>query len=435
MNTYSVGIYKTDITPPVGIQLAGFAGRKEKSTGIYHDLRAVAVAIDDGVSPVIIVGADLLGFYDKTDRLRERIFEITGVPTERIILNGSHTHCGPAIRYQDMLRFGPLDHDYLDEMVRNIAHAVQQAWNTRVPARLHIGVGQCNFATCRRKPDPDNPAKVLRTMLPYREGVADHEAPVITVASPDGELRAVIYSYACHPTSRGGLLIGADYPGYAHDYIEQQFPGVTACFLQGCGADQKPEPPDPNADVFGSRTIEEVRALGDELGGAVCGAISEGALQTVTGPVTASQISLDLETEPLDRQMVKAGLDSEDFLVREWAEYHTARIQAALPEVRTVPFNLQTVRFGSSLAIVTLAAEATVEYGLYFKRELRKHFADVLVLGYTNNIVGYIPVKRQIPEGGYCVLSANQIHKRTGPYVADTEDRIHAAVHQALEVE
>lgn len=43
-----------------------------------------------------------------------------------------------------------------------------------------------------------------------------------------------------------------------------------------------------------------------------------------------------------------------------------------------------------------------------------------------------MPVKRQIPEGGYEVWIAQQIHKRTGPYAAETEDRIHEAAHRAL---
>ena len=47
-DTYRVGLATTDITPPVGIKLSGFAARTEPSTGIYRPLEATAVAIDDG---------------------------------------------------------------------------------------------------------------------------------------------------------------------------------------------------------------------------------------------------------------------------------------------------------------------------------------------------------------------------------------------------
>jgi neutral ceramidase len=75
----------------------------------------------------------------------------------------------------------------------------------------------------------------------------------------------------------------------------------------------------------------------------------------------------------------------------------------------------------------------SVEYSLRLKRELRSHFGYVLPLGYTNSIVGYIPVKRQIPEWGYEVWDANQYEHLTGPYVAQTEEQIVNALHRALE--
>jgi len=39
-DTYRVGLATTDITPPVGIKLSGFAARTEPSTGIYRPLEA-----------------------------------------------------------------------------------------------------------------------------------------------------------------------------------------------------------------------------------------------------------------------------------------------------------------------------------------------------------------------------------------------------------
>ncbi len=97
-----------------------------------------------------------------------------------------------------------------------------------------------------------------------------------------------------------------------------------------------------------------------------------------------------------------------------------------------MPFEVQAVSFGRSLALVTLAAEPTVEHGLRFKRDLRQGFDDVLVAGYANGVIGYIPVRRQIPEGGYEVDWANRFHGRPGAFVADTEDQIHGAVDRAF---
>jgi len=430
---YSIGLARADITPPVGIMLAGFAARKDPSDSVYDRLQAVAVAIDDDHTPLLIVGADLLGFYELTPRIRAGITNATGIPGARIVLNGSHTHCGPCLRKADLARHGTLDVDYLTQLVDKVVDIACQAWKERSPGILRFGAGSCTLGTCRRKPDPDAPGRVQRAMQPYYEGAHDHDVPVLTVESPAGILRGIVYSYACHPTSRGGTSIGGGYPGLAHDYIEQQHPGVIPCFLQGCGGDQKPRPPETESGQFGQRTIEQVREIGKELGGAVCDVIARDGLEPVCGPVRVTQTMLDLETEPLDVEWVRRNLDDKRDYVREWAQHNLALAEeTALPITSIVPFEMQTLAFGTSLVVVTLAAEATAEHGLQLKRELEPHFDHVLVLGYSNDIVGYVPVKRQISEGGYEVLDSNQYWKRTGPFAEDTEERIHSAVHAAL---
>ena len=435
METYRVGIRKVDITPPVGIRQCGFAARTEPSESVYHPLQAVSVAVDDGATPILIVGADILGFYDKCDRVRSEVSAATGLPEAQIVLAGSHTHCGPHLRDFDVCRFGPLDMEYIDRMVNSIVAASKEAWETREAASLRFGVGRCDMAVCRRK--PDGTGKVMPSMLPYREGISDHEVPVLTIESPDGELRGVVYNYACHPTSRGGHDIGGDYVSYAHDRIEENHPGAIACFVQGCGADQKPEPVDPNAETFGQREVEEVREIGARLGDAVTEAIRGGAMKPVSGPISVTQDILQLRTEPADVEELKRTI-ADPTPLRDWlipaAKYLLKRIEEGNPVEPVVPFEMQTLRFGDSLAIVTLAGEMTAEHGLRLKRELGPHFGGVLVIGYANAIVGYVPVKRQLPEGGYCVAFANRFHHRTGPYVPETEDQIHAAAHRALGV-
>lgn len=431
---YRVGMGSVDITPPVGIKLCGFAARTAPSTGIYHPLSAVAVAIDDGVTPILLIGADLLGFYDTAERVRALIAAATGIPTPQIILNGSHTHCGPCLRERDVPRFGPLDEAYLTRAFEAIAEAAAGAWRGRTPARLRFGVGNCSIGVCRRRPDPERPGRVLRSMLPYPEGPHDHEVPMVAIESPEGALRGVIFSYAAHPTSRGGLEIGPDYPGFARDRIESLHPGVTACFLQGCGADQKPRPPGPDSSTFGTRNLEQVQEIGNELGDVVSAVLQAGSLESITGPIAVRQIPMDLLTEPLDLDEVEAALHGDDPYMAEWADAMQTLLDHGRTPERRVPFEIETVAFGTSLASVALAAEATVEHGLRLKRDLRPRFRNVLVLGYANGVIGYIPVRRQIPEGGYEVNWANRFHGRPGAFVEGTEEQIHGAVKRALGV-
>ena len=427
-HTYQVGVSTVDITPPVGIYLAGFAARQEPSTAVYHPLKATAVAIDDGETPLLIVGAEILGFYERTEEVRSRINAATDIDPAHIILNGSHTHCGPCIREMDRERHGELDDDYLEDLFENVARCAKIAWDARSSARLRFGTGSCDIARSRRKPD----GKGGVAWVPSLEAPHDHDVPVIAVESPEGELRCVIFSYACHPTSRSGTLIGGDYVCFAYDHIEAVYPDTATCFLQGCAGDQKTKPVDPMSNVFVQREVDEIRDIGVELGESVARVLASQDLQPISGPISIAQTILSIETEPIDMDLVKASLDAGSDYVRAWARHLFESVENNIPVATSFPFEIQTVRFGDALAIVGLAAEMNVEHGLRLKRELGPYFDNLLVAAYTNDIVGYIPVKRQIPEGGYEVWFNQQHWKRTGPFVEDTEDRIHNAVHEML---
>lgn len=427
--TYQVGVGTVDITPPVGIYLAGFAARQERSTEVYHPLKATAVAIDDGQTPLLIVGAEILGFYERTEEVRSRINAVTGIDPAHIILNGSHTHCGPCIREMDRERHGELDDDYLEDLFENVARCTKTAWEDRSPARLRFGVGSCDIARSRRKPDGKGGVEWVPTL----DAPHDHDVPVIAVESPEGELRCVIFSYACHPTSRSGTLIGGDYVCFAYDYIEAVYPDVETCFLQGCAGDQKTKPVDPTGS-FVQREVDEIRDIGVELGESVARVLASDTLRPISGSISIAQTVLNIETGPIDMDLVTSSLDAGSEYVRAWARHLSDSVENNIPVATRFPFEIQTVRFGNALALVGLAAEMNVEHGLRLKRELAPFFDSLLVAAYTNDIVGYIPVKRQIPEGGYEVWNNQQHWKRTGPFVEDTEDRIHDAVHEMLNV-
>ena len=290
-DTYLIGVGGEDITPPVGIYLAGFAARTEPSTAVYHPLKANAIAIDDGNDPLIIASAEILGFYEHTEEVRSRISALTGVVPANIVLSGSHTHCGPCIREMDRHRHGDLDEDYIERLLASVTRCAKTAWETRSPARLRFGHGHCDIAVSRRKSDGKGGVE----WKPGPGAPHDHEVPVLAVESPEGELRSVIFSYACHPTSRSGTLIGGDYVCYAYDHVEAMHPGVTAFFLQGCAGDQKTRPVDPAEDRFIQRNIQEIRDIGVLLGESVVRVLASGGLDQVTGPVSVRQDVIGLE--------------------------------------------------------------------------------------------------------------------------------------------
>ena len=62
------------------------------------------------------------------------------------------------------------------------------------------------------------------------KGPVDHAVPVMTVTRPDKSLVAILFGYACHPTTLSFTKWCGDYPGFAQLALEKKFPGATALF-------------------------------------------------------------------------------------------------------------------------------------------------------------------------------------------------------------
>ncbi|MFV0415581.1 MAG: neutral/alkaline non-lysosomal ceramidase N-terminal domain-containing protein [Chthoniobacterales bacterium] len=433
---YSIGIATGDITPPVGLPLAGFsAPGAHSSTGVYHPLRTIATAIDDGDTATLIISAEWLGFYNLTNRIRKSITETTGLPEAQIILAATHTHCGPAFREDHILSSGETDPDYLDKAVATITGTAHRAWKYRCPARLFFGTARRSFGINRRFPDLDNPGRIQRKMAPNPDGFANHTVSVLAIESQQ-TIRSILFSYACHPTSRGGLLFGGDYVGFAYDEIQDTLFNVQPAFMQGCCGDIRPKPSTPDGKDFYPLTLAETQERGRELGAAVVDLIQNGKLDPITGPIAIQQNFLPLQTEPVDQQAMQEALLNPDASPgqKRWADYHKNRFDKGLPEEREVPLEIQTIRFGSSLAIPCLSGEMTIEHALRLKHELQPYFSHVFPVAYTNDNIGYVPVKRQFTELGYEVVDSNQLFLRTGRYLPETEDQIHATIHSMLDI-
>lgn len=429
---YLAGITTIDITPPVGSPLAGFAARGiHSSTGIYHPLRACVVALGDGTTDVVVVALELLGTYeDLADLVAAAITERTGLSRAQIMINSSHTHCGPAVRHADRDWHGWIDEDYRAALPGRIAVAAARALQHRFPAVLRRGVGQSTMGVNRRRPDPDRPGMVDRSMRPHPDGPADPEVPVLLVSSADDDaIRAVVFSYPCHPTARGGLRIGGDYVGFALDAVGAAFPNAQPVFLQGCGGDQKPAPVDRGSTWFDPRSEAEVRLAGEELAVGVVAAAG-GDLVEVTGPIGAAFDSVDLVAEPVTAEAIAEAAASPARHLRDWSRTWSERLAAGEADHTVRPLELQVVRVGD-LALVGMGAEMTVEHGLRLKRELPSSgngVAQVVPLGYSNHMIGYVPVARQFEEYGYEVYDSQLYHGHSGRWLPDTEDRIHTTI-------
>jgi putative membrane-bound dehydrogenase-like protein len=416
---YRAGVAKIDITPSYPVRLAGFGFRRTESEGVTQKIGASALAIDDGGDPVVLVTADLCGVpAEFTEKLARRLSD-AGVKPDRLILAVTHSHTTPMVDGYLRTLFGqpiPPDHqDHIDrftrELLDNLEKVAKDALADRKPAKLSWGVGSVGFAKNRRTPN----------------GPTDHDLPVLAVRDPDGKLRAVWTSYACHCVTLSNNKISGDWAGFAKEAIEADNPGAVALISIGCGADQN-----PNSGVAGDK-VELAVAQGRELAAEVKRLVN-GFLSPVTGPIEVRSEHLELPmANPPPRSVWEEKANNKD-PKQAAAAYHAkmqlARLDRGEALTLNVTYIVRTWLFGESLAIVFLPGEDVVDYSLRIKKELDNR--RLWINAYCNAVPCYIPSERVLKEGGYEGGGAMIYYGLPGPFKPGLENRIFNAMRHTI---
>lgn len=412
---WKAGAAAVKITPQSSIGMAGYAGRKKPSEGVATDLWAKALAVEDPCGTrLVIVTMDLISVPRALrDWLEGAVQKRYGLAQSSLLMNCSHTHCGPVMRAtpsedKPKSEAVAVAEQYMAQLKQKLEPLVGEALKRLAPAQLDYFHARAGFAMNRRR----------ETLKGYRnapnfEGPVDHEVPVLRVTGAEDKLVALLFGYACHNTTVGDLMIRGDYAGYAQQYLEEAHPGTTALFMTGCGADQNPYP---------RGTEELAKAHGRSLALAV-----EAGLQTepkpLRGPLRLAFADVPIDFAPLPprdelERIVAAGRDP--------AGAHARRLLEELKTTGKVrenyPCPVQVVRFGSDLTLVAIGGETVVDYSLRLKRELAG--SSVWVAGYSNDVFTYLPSTRVLAEGGYEAGGASLWGSLPGPFAPSTEERV-----------
>ncbi len=423
-----VGVASVCVTPDRPVWMAGYPSRNQRSEGKYQDLFVKALALEDSAGRrVVIVTSDLHGVYSEwREPVLKRAKERFGLEPAQVLLNASHTHSGPEFsRKSEPERREP---EYLAELVKKTGEAIERALGGLEGAKLWQGRGSCTMAVNRRRPLPENPKRVDSTLLPNPQGLADHDVPVLKVSRADGSVKAVVFLYACHPTTMGpGYRLGGDYAGYAQQFVEREIPGATALFVQGCGGDLKPRNVGSNGE-FKNGPLEVVEGFGRDLSQAVLTTLT-GKLIPVEGAITVRQATLELPTQKLpSREELEAQAQA-----KGWRGERARRVLEAAKAGRELPGShphiIHVIRVGGEFRLIGLSGETCVEYALRLKRELGR---NVWVSGYNNDVSAYIPSARMIPEGGYEVEQSLLWYGLRMPFEPRIEEMIVAKTRELM---
>jgi hypothetical protein len=419
------GIATRDVTPPVGIYARSWgAAMHEAAEGVHRPFAATATVFEPiaGDEPTLaLVAADIGWFQHLPDEheLRATILQRTGLEEAGLLINMSHTHSGANVNSQLADKpGGELIQPYIEHLTEQIGAAILEARAALTPAWVTYGTGRCALATNRDLWD----AEARRFAAGYNpDAPADDTLLVAMVTGEEGEPRATLFNYACHPTTLAwqNRLLSPDYIGAAREVMERAF-GVPALFLQGASGDLA-----PRDDYVGDTAVADRN--GRQLGHAAAAAIESlpppGTRFVYTGIVASGANLGTWEYQSCDAGQVHASeqlvarvsqvelrrkeslgvVDSlsgatPDSVHEQEKALRRRFLGEALGDSPVYEMPVWIWRLGGAL----LVAVPNEPYSV-FQVELRRRMAGtpLLVLGVTNRTMGYLSPEETYGTGLY----------------------------------
>ncbi len=238
MSGLYAGFHRVNITPRLGIPLAGYY-QTRISAGVLDELETSAVALKSGENTALIISVDHLGLEQKwVDGMRKRVSDAAGVPLDGIFIACTHTHTAPLIRQADT---DDMQREYIDFLTNRLADAAKMAVADLKPAKMGRGRAHApNIAFNRRyymkngeirtNPGVNNPDVASAV------GTADDIVSVLRFDRETGET-ILIAHFAVHPDTVGGANISADWPGFARRFTESAIENTRCIVLNGAQGD------------------------------------------------------------------------------------------------------------------------------------------------------------------------------------------------------
>ena len=400
------GFGKQELTPPMGVELAGYGyylGRKAES--VRDPLYVRTLLLEEEETRALLISCDLLGL---SRDVCEDVFAYAGtlgIPREHIILVSIHTHTGPAVKYHEGC--GYPDADYVSSVAPAICRSVDAA----------LG-------------DLDDVSSLQFSCVPFegehiynrafQDGPVDRFARSFLLSRKNRTPIAAV-SAACHGVFRGrSKAVSADFAGEICRLVEAQ--GMDAIYLNGLCGDIDPVKKDDALLESFARLVTECFSTPRQPLQPVfrCGAFSFALRLT---PVTRDDIH-----EAAVRAAERAGGPEKPAarVALIWEKEMLERFDSLAGEEA---FTVKYLLLGG-VPILALPFEGFTQIGINIRRACGRQ--DALVLGCAEELLGYLPTRDDISRGAYAALESTFLYKRL-PVVPGEAERLGDEIGKAME--
>lgn len=410
----------------VGLDLTGFLSRENPSIGMRDPLYARALWLDDGERTLAWTSVDMLAVPWKLgNNVGRRLRDERGRSPHALSVCATHTHSAPAALF--VANCGLVDRSWVraleDLLVEVIAEAADNA-NRHV--RLRFATTDAPGYSCnRRTQHADGTTRIgeVRDAEVLRRGPLDTTLSVLTAhdAVTEQPVAAVVH-FPCHPVFCRDQLIGPDWPGRLIGTVRKQVGAeFMAMFVQGACGDVDPKRPlDP--------TDEKLAGMGDAIADRALACIGNSAIGTWLTPCLSgrtSVINLRWRSAPSEDELARHLLSPADW-TRAAKDAQAGHLWATrVLKMRErgwwkdgIQMPVQVIVLGE-LAVAAFGAEVFTQTSLDLKAAQTDR--PILVLGYANDDVGYLPPAVEHEYGGYEIERAFRYYGYPDVFAPESE--------------
>ena len=429
-NPIMAGAAQVDITPQVGVHLAGSWGVYRPAKLIHDPLHAKALVFESGGKRICLLTLDVTIITEKyTEMIRQAASERLGFDPDSVMVHATQTHSAPPVGHfmvdddfegippeLEYLRGG--NDEYAEWAVERAVRAIGIALAVLKPVDLGYGRGiEGRVAFNRRAvkrdgtvgmPGPKWEEPLGPTWISHIEGPIDPELGVLAVRTEDLRLPALLVNYACHPVHwfTKHTIVSADWPGsLSAEIMRAHGRGCVPIIVNGACGNINPWPPfDPeyknDCDAMGRTLASTTEKIMETL---------EYTNQAAVG-FKRRHIGIPLrQLKDSELDWAKGVLEADP--TPKWADEEHTRVEdewmmaASVYSVHLMrqrndhlPYEIQVLRVGDA-AIVGLPGEPFVELQLAIKAASPARFTHVAHC--TTHYTGYIPTAEAFARGGH----------------------------------
>ncbi len=381
---FRAGAAAVEITPAPGLRMDGYMARTSVSTGAHDPLLAEALVLEDGERRAALVTLDVMGVSRSfTDGLRRDLAALLLTSPDAVLICASHTHAAPS-GLQDWSPIGAasLDRDLATSVRAGILQAAVEARDRLRPVRIRSVAGDiAGIGGDRNRP----------------ERPVDSRVTAFSFEGDSGEAEAILFHYACHPTilSADNLEYSADFPGAARRRLIERFPQAVPLFMNGAAGNLSTR--------FQRRdqSFAEVERLGNRLADRVIELLADASEDAPALESVCDSVALPLRLFPTAARQIEASGNTRIDTVRAQGATIEATLQRALAGRTSPSAEICALQVGSRI-LLTVPGEAFNDLAV----DLHHESAEALIVGYTNDYLGYFPTQSAIDEATYEALSS-----------------------------